>query len=209
MTRLVPTWNETHIYNLPVYIYIYIRRTWKYCVITVRLKGLHLTKGWRLDRGYRPKKTGETVDCRQNNGSVKAVSPRHCPATSALRNCCFNTVLGQGHKDNVRSLHCCWGTTRSERSPTFAAQLHLPNHYLFWANLKVQLHIPPLDLDLDLLISPGTLDQRRHCLWHLRSPAVCGVQSVSVPSPRKLTCTAGDDLIRWQRTSCWAELYPL
>ena len=44
----------------------------------------------RLDRGYRPKKTEETVDRRQNNGSIKAVSPRHCPATSALRICCFN-----------------------------------------------------------------------------------------------------------------------
>ena len=30
-----------------------------------------------------PKKTGETVDRRQNNESVKAVSPRHCPATSS------------------------------------------------------------------------------------------------------------------------------
>ena len=48
------------------------------------------TTEWRLDRGNRPKKTGETVDRRQNNGSVKAVSPRHCPATCALRNCCFN-----------------------------------------------------------------------------------------------------------------------
>ena len=27
------------------------------------------------DRGYRPKKTGDIVDRRQNNGSVKAVSP--------------------------------------------------------------------------------------------------------------------------------------
>ena len=35
---------------------------------------------------YRPKKTGETVNRRQNDGSVKAVSPRHCAATSALRN---------------------------------------------------------------------------------------------------------------------------
>ena len=39
---------------------------------------------------YRPKKTGETVDRRQNNRSVKAMSPRHCPATSALCSCCFN-----------------------------------------------------------------------------------------------------------------------
>ena len=34
------------------------------------------------------------------------------------------------------------------------AQLHLPTHDLFWANLKVQLHLPPLR-SLDLLISPG------------------------------------------------------
>ena len=30
------------------------------------------------------------VDRRQYNGSVKAVSPPHCAATSALRSCCFN-----------------------------------------------------------------------------------------------------------------------
>ena len=40
-----------------------------------------------------PEKTGETVDRRQNNGSVKAVSPRHCPATCALRNCSSTAVL--------------------------------------------------------------------------------------------------------------------
>ena len=51
----------------------------------------------RLDRGNRPKKTGETVDRRQNNGIVKAVSPRHCPATCALCNCCFNCCAGQSH----------------------------------------------------------------------------------------------------------------
>ena len=51
---------------------------------------------------YRPKKTGETADRRQNNGSVKAVSPCHCAATSAPRNCCFNCRAGQSHKDNVR-----------------------------------------------------------------------------------------------------------
>ena len=31
-------------------------------------------------------------------------------------------------------------------SPTFAAQLHLTAHDLFWANLRVQHHLPPLDL---------------------------------------------------------------
>ena len=49
----------------------------------------------RFDRGNRPKKTGETVDRRQNNGSVKAMSPPHCPATCAQRNCSFNCYAGQ------------------------------------------------------------------------------------------------------------------
>ena len=68
-------------------------------------------RGWRLDCGFRPKKTGETVDCRQNNGSVKAVSPRHCAVTSALRNCCFNCRAGQSHKYNV---HCTAVKEQSE-----------------------------------------------------------------------------------------------
>ena len=101
---------------------------------------------WRLDQGYRPKKTGETVDRRQNNGSVKAVSPRHCAATSALFQLpCWAESQGQC------PLHCCWGTTRSERSPTFAAQLYLPAHDLFWDNLRVQLHLPAHDLFWDNL----------------------------------------------------------
>ena len=92
----------------------------------------------------RPKKTGETVDRRQNNGSVKAVSPRHCAGTSAPRSCCFNCRVGQSHKDNVR---CTAVEEQPEaKSPTFAAQLHLPAHDLFMANLGVQLHLPAHDL---------------------------------------------------------------
>ena len=96
---------------------------------------------WCLHDGW-PKETGETVDRRVNNGSVKAVSPRHCPATCALHNCCFNCCAWT-ESQRQSLLHCCWRTTwtsRSERRPTFAAQLHLLTHDLFWANLKVQLH---------------------------------------------------------------------
>ena len=79
-------------------------------------------------------------------------------------------------------LHRCWWTTwttRSKRRPTCSAQLHLPTHDLFWANVRVQLHLPPLR-SLDLLISPGTLRNRvmmmmmSWCLmssdviWHIR-----------------------------------------
>ena len=48
------------------------------------------------------KKTGETVDRRQNNGSVKAVSPRHCAATSAL----FQLPCW-AESQRQCTLHCC------------------------------------------------------------------------------------------------------
>ena len=86
------------------------------------------------------KKTGETVDLRQNNGNVKAVSPRHCAATSAPRNCCFNCRAGQRHEDNVRC------TAVEEQHEAKKVGLHLPAHDPFWANLRVQLHLPPLHL---------------------------------------------------------------
>ena len=120
------------------------------------------TKEWRLDRGYCPQKTGETLDRHKNNGSVKAVSPCHCSATSALRSCCFNCRAGQSHKDNV----CCTAVEKqpgakevqlSQPSSTSLfmissgprVQLHLPAHDLFWANLKVQLHLPPFSSCLE------------------------------------------------------------
>ena len=124
------------------------------------------------------RKRQETVDRRQNNGSVKAVPRRHCPATCTLRNCCFNCCAWTESQRQCQ-LHCCWWTTwttRSKRGPTCSAQLHLPTHDLFWANcLKVQLHLPPLR-SLDLLISPGTLTLLKinWCLmssdvsWHIR-----------------------------------------
>ena len=61
------------------------------------------------------------MDHCQNNGNVKAVSPRHCPATSALHNCCFNCRAGQSHKDNVRC------TAAEERPETKEVQLSQPS----------------------------------------------------------------------------------
>ena len=123
------------------------------------------TKEWRLDRGYRPKKTGETVDRRQNDGSIKAVSPRHCPATCALRNCCFNCRTW-AESQRQCPLHCCWRTTRSERNPTFAAQLHLPAHDLFWAE-------GPAGSNSLLLISSGLRVQQAPppCSWSHLEPS--------------------------------------
>ena len=140
------------------------------------LSGKGMTK-WRLDCGNRPKKTGE------NNGGVKAVSPLHCPATCALRNCCFNCCAWTESQRQC-PLHCCWRTTRSKRGPTCSALLHLPTHDLFWANLRVQLHLPPLR-SLDLLISPGTLTR-----WPSWAP-VPNKPTVSVDVKQHSTNQAG------------------
>ena len=100
---------------------------------------------WRLDRGYRPKKTGETVDCRQNNGSVKAVSPRHCAATGALRNCCYNVrctaVEEQPEAKEV------------QLSQPSSTSLLMISSGLTWGSSSTSL----------LLISPGTLNRWMSC----------------------------------------------
>ena len=88
---------------------------------------------------------------------------RRCPLAIAQRlvHCAIavsTAVLGQSHKDYVRcsAVDEQLGQLKQRRSPTFSGQLHLPTHDLFWAKLRVQLHLPPLR-SLDLLISPGTL----------------------------------------------------
>ena len=56
------------------------------------------------------------MDCRQNNGSVKVVSPHHCPATTALRNCCLGKVTKhvlQSHKAcATKSQSMCYKVTK-------------------------------------------------------------------------------------------------
>ena len=75
---------------------------------------------------------------------------RRCPLAIAQRlaHCAIavsSAVLGQSHKDNV----CCTAVEEQlEGKEVQLSQpmLHLPTHDLFWANLKAQLHLPPLDL---------------------------------------------------------------
>ena len=111
----------------------------------------------RLDRGNRPKKTGATVDRRQN--SVKAVSPRHCPATCALPAQLLFQLL-------------CWTVTKTmsvaplltnnldnskqtEATSNLLSPAPPPYSWSLLGKCEVQLHLPPLR-SLDLLISPGT-----------------------------------------------------
>ena len=98
---LVCVWNRNYCYTMSVYGYTLL----SCCLTSTEARwpirdGDRVGRGReseRLGRGNRPKKTGETMDRRQNNGSVKAVSPRHCPATCSLRNCSFNCCAGQSH----------------------------------------------------------------------------------------------------------------
>ena len=64
---------------------------------------------------------GETVDRRQDNGSVKAVSPRHCAATCALRNCSFNCRASRVTK--TMSVALLLKNNPKRKKSTFAAQL--------------------------------------------------------------------------------------
>ena len=89
---------------------------------------------------------------------------RRCPLAIAQRpvHCAIalsTAVLDRVTEDNVRCTAVdeqLGQLSRSKRRPTCSAQLHLPTHDLFWAKVRVQLHLPPLR-SLDLLISPGTL----------------------------------------------------
>ena len=74
---------------------------------------------------------------------LKAVSPRHCAATSAPRNCCFNGRAGQSHKDSVRC------TAVEQQPEAKEVQLSQPSSTSLLMNssgLRVQLLLPPLDL---------------------------------------------------------------
>ena len=95
------------------------------------------------------RKTKAAVDRRQNNEMlIKAVSVRHCAATTAPLNCCPSCYAEQSHKDNVRS--SAVGKQLKQKKSNFPAQHHLPALDLFWTSFFVRVQFTSL-----LLISPG------------------------------------------------------
>ena len=114
------------------------------------------------------------MDRRQNNGSVKAVSPRHCPATSAPGNCCFNCRAGQSHKDNVRC------TAVEEQPDAKEVQLSQPSStslLTISSGLRVQLHLPPLALAWNPVMTHTGV-----CMWLLAVPTVLLSTELGSPS---------------------------
>ena len=113
---------------------------------------------WGRDRGGRGRKCeGSTADAAQKRPERPWTAARtmdmlrRCPLASAQRLvhravAVSTAVLGQSHKDNVRCTAVEQQLEAKEVQLSQPRQLHLPTRDLFWANLKVQLHLPPLDL---------------------------------------------------------------
>ena len=89
----------------------------------------------------------------QNNGNVKAVSHHHCPAASTLCNCCFN-CRAWAESQGQCPLHCCWGTTRSERSPNFHSPAPPPYSWSLLGELEGPAP-PPSSRSFDLAWNLG------------------------------------------------------
>ena len=98
---------------------------------------------WNLKTGTNPEDQG----CRgppPEQKNVTAVSAQHCTATTVPCNCCPNCYAEQSHRDNVCSSTV--GKQLKQKKSNSQAQLSLPALDLFWADLWVQLHLPPLGL---------------------------------------------------------------
>ena len=130
-------------------------------------------RGDRVGRGRESE--GSTEKDRRDRGPPAEQWKCWCGVPSPLSSdLCTAQLLCWTESLRQCPLRCCWRTTwttRSKRRPTCSAQLHLPTHNLFWANVRVQLHLPPLG-SLDLLISPGTLYRNLMMSWCLMSSDV-------------------------------------
>ena len=77
-------------------------------------------------RPERPWTTVRTMEVLRQCPLAIAQRLVHCPVAVS------SAVLAWAESQRQCPLHCCWGITWSKRSPTFAAQLHLPANGLFW-----------------------------------------------------------------------------
>ena len=118
------------------------------------------TEEWNLVTGANQENQG-CHGLLPEHEDVKAVSVRHCTATSAPRNYCPNCYAEQSHKDNVYS--SAVGKQLKQKKSNSQAQHHLPALDLFWAS-SWEYSSPP---------SPGsrlrrecTRQIRAWCNWH-------------------------------------------
>ena len=97
----------------------------------------------------------------------------------------------------------CWAATRTmsvtlllrnsskRKKFNFRSPAPPPKHDLFWVNLKVQLHLPPLDL----LISPGTFINTTHHSSTLLNFCLAGtalrILDIAQPCYNRTYCLTG------------------
>ena len=142
------------------------------CCLTSTEARWPIRDGDRVGRGRQSEgSTAETVRKRPERPWTAARTMevlRRCPLAIAQRlvHCAIavsTAVLDRVTKTMSVALLLTNNLDNSkQRCPTCSAQLHLPAHDLFWANLRVQLHLPPLrSLSFDLVWNPDKSDQRQ------------------------------------------------
>ena len=100
---------------------------------------------WRLDRAP-TRKTEETVDRRQNNGSIKAVSPRHCEQLLYYAVTVSTAVLGRVRR--TMSVAPLFTTTWSKKEvqlsePSSTSLLTISSGLTWGSSTTSLLLIPP------------------------------------------------------------------
>jgi len=124
------------------------------CCLTSTEARWPIRDGDRVGRGRQSEgSTAETVRKRPERPWTAARTLevlRRCPLSIAQRLVHCITAVSTAVLDRVtKTMSVALLLTNNldnskQRCPTCSAQLHLPAHDLFWENLRVQLHLPPL-----------------------------------------------------------------
>ena len=100
---------------------------------------------WRLDRVHRPERPRRPWTAARTMEVLRRCLPALAQQLVYYAVAVSTAVLGRATR-TMSVAPLLSNNLQQRRSPTFAAQLHLPAHDLFWANLRVQHYLPPLDL---------------------------------------------------------------
>ena len=103
-----------------------------------------------LKRPERPWTAARTMEL------FKAVSPCHCAATSALRNCCFKCRAWAYIVTETMSVALLLPEEQPEAKEVQLSQPSSTSLLMISSGLRVQLHLPPLDLAWN----PGTSSKK-------------------------------------------------
>ena len=121
---------------------------------------------------------------------LRRCPPRHCPATSALRICCVNRRAWADRVTRTMSVALLLRKNPKRKKSNFRSPAPPPyTHDLFWANLRAQLHLPPLNIAWNPVLRLGLKQvlvltcpfagNSGACLTRVNSTVVCTGNSVA------------------------------